>query len=228
MTNLLPTLTELLSDPVGLTNPISPLTMASLQGGGRIRSRSGDNNGDVHTSAGYALLKFDVDQVSNLLHANLNDAGFRPGYLCKLAEKNAGPWLTNLAEVLEARRDRIWKEAVASGAEPRTNYFRVRMALVGTYHHCWNIMSTNCIDGRAWRNVRLNSGASVKARFPGTLPPISTESIASSPIRRLGPFISPLSRSDPFAPSPRPAWRDVDGTRPPQNNRPNNKGWDWI
>jgi hypothetical protein len=133
--NLLPTLEKLLSDPVGLTNPIPPLTIEDLQEGGH---SWGNNNGDVHTSAGYALLKFDTDQISNILIANLNDAGFRPNYLCKLADQNAGPWLTNLVELLEARRDRIWKEVVASGVEPRTNYFQARMALAGTYFQCWN------------------------------------------------------------------------------------------
>ncbi len=135
--NLLPTLEKLLSDPVGLTNPLPPLTMAELQAGGQIWN---NNNGDVHTSAGYALLKFEVEQVSNILTAHLNDTGFRPNYLCKLAEKNPGPWLTNLVEVLEGRRDRIWREVEAGSVEPKTDYFQARMALSGSYYQCWKII----------------------------------------------------------------------------------------
>jgi hypothetical protein len=136
---LLPTLQKLLSDPVGLTNPVPPLTTAELQGGGRVW---GSNNSDVHTAVGYALLKFDVRQVSDILKANLNDEGFRPNYLCKLAEGGAGPWLTNLVEVLESHRFQVEKEVDASGIPPKdkTNYLRARMALTGTYFNCWNII----------------------------------------------------------------------------------------
>jgi hypothetical protein len=134
---LLPTLQKLLSDPGGLTNPVSPLTIEAIQDSGQIW---GNNTGDVHTSAGFALLKFDADQVSNILTANLDDHGFRPSYLCKLAEKNPEPWLTNLVEILEARRDRIWKEVEASGVDQKTNYFEARMALAGIYSHCWNLV----------------------------------------------------------------------------------------
>jgi len=141
--NLLPTLEKLLADPAGRTNPIPPLTLEEVQEGGDTWA---DNNGDVHTSAGFALLKFDLDQVSNILAANLNDVAFRPNYLCKLAEKNPGPWLTNLVEVLEARRERIWKEVQASGVEPKTNYFESRMALAGTYFQCWNIIYKHLHD----------------------------------------------------------------------------------
>jgi hypothetical protein len=135
--HLLPTLVTLLSEPVGPTNPIPPLTLEELQSGGQLLD---ENVGDVHTSAGYALLKFDIDQVGEILKTNLNDAGFRPNYLCKLAENDAGLWLTNLVEVLEARRDRIWKEVEASGAEPKTNSFQALMTLSGTYYRSWNII----------------------------------------------------------------------------------------
>jgi len=133
--SLLPTLKQLLTDPVGLKQPLPPLTTEELQGGGRIW---GGNNSDVHTAAGYALLKFDVGQVSDILKANLNDEGFRPNYLCKLAETDTRLWLTNLVEVLEARRIRVEKEVEASGVEPKANYLKARMALSGTYFNCWN------------------------------------------------------------------------------------------
>jgi hypothetical protein len=135
--SLLPTLKKLLSDPIGLTKPVPPLTIEQLREGGRVW---GGNNNDVHTAAGHALLEFDVSQVGDILKANLNDEGFRPSYLCKLAENDAGPWLTNLVETLEARRVRVEKEVEASGVEPKANYLRGRMALAGTYFKCWNII----------------------------------------------------------------------------------------
>jgi hypothetical protein len=135
--SLLPTLKQLLADPVGLTNPLPPLTTEELQAGGQVW---GGNNGDVHTAAGYALLKFDVAQVGDILRANLDDEGFRPSYLCKLAENNTGPWLTNLVEVLEARRIRVEKEVENSGVEQKQEFLKARMALAGTYYKCWNIL----------------------------------------------------------------------------------------
>ena len=135
--SLLPTLEQLLADPVGLTNPVAPLTTEELKAGGRVW---GGNNSDVHTAAGYALLKFDVSQVGDILKANLNDDGFRPNYLCKLAEQDAGPWLTNLIEVLEARRIQVEQEVEASGVEPKADYLKARLALAGTYFNCWNII----------------------------------------------------------------------------------------
>jgi hypothetical protein len=137
--SLLPTLQTLLSDPVGLMNPVPPLTVAEVQGGGRVW---GNNNGDVHTAVGFALLKFDVTQVGDVLKTNLRDEAFRPNYLCKLAEADCAPWLTNLVEVLEARRKRLEMEVEASGIAPKDkpSYLKARMALSGTYHKCWHIM----------------------------------------------------------------------------------------
>lgn len=143
--SLLPTLETLLKDPVGLTNPLPPLTMDELQSGGTVW---GGNNGDVHTAAGYALLKFDADQVSGILRSNLNDPGFRLNYLCKLAEKDAGPWLPDLAAMMEARRARIQKQADEAHVEPKASYFEALMTLSGTYFRCWNIMH-DYLDSRA-------------------------------------------------------------------------------
>jgi hypothetical protein len=135
--SLLPVLKTLFSHPIGLTNPVPRLTTEQLQAGGRV---SGGNNNDVHTAAGYALLKFDVGQVGDILKANLNDEGFRPQFLCKLAEKDTCPWLTNLVEMLQLRRIRVEQEVEASGVEPKANYLQARMALSGTYFNCWNII----------------------------------------------------------------------------------------
>jgi len=135
--HLLPTLVMLLSKPVGPTNPIPPLTTEELQEGGWFYD---ENVGDVHTSAGYALLKFDVDQVGDILKTNLHDVGFRPNFLCKLAENNPGPWLTNLVESLEARKDRIRKVAETNGVEPKAEYIQAKLTLSGTYYRSWHII----------------------------------------------------------------------------------------
>ena len=127
----------LFSAPVGPTNPVPPLTLEELQVGGQLFN---ENVGDVHTSAGFALLKFETDQVSAFLKANLSDPGFRVSFLCKLAEKGAGPWLKDLAAVMESRRTRNQEKADASGAEPRAYYFEGLMALSGKHYKCWNII----------------------------------------------------------------------------------------
>jgi len=137
MESLIPVLVKQFSEPLGPTNPIPPLTLEELQDGGQIL---GENVGDVHTSAGYALLKFDINQVGDILKMNLNDVGFRVQFLCKLAESDPGPWLTNLVGQLKTRRERIWKEVKASVNEPKTNYYRARMTLSGAYFTCWNMI----------------------------------------------------------------------------------------
>ncbi|MDB6063938.1 MAG: repeat-containing protein [Pedosphaera sp.] len=132
--HLLPTLEGLLLDPVGRAQPLPPLTIEELQDGGR-----SDVPGDVHTSAGYALLKFDIEQVSNIIKANLNDVAFRPNYLCKLAEKDAGPWLEDLAEVMEARRARIEKRATHNGIVDVVEMNNL-LTLAGLPYRCWRIV----------------------------------------------------------------------------------------
>jgi len=139
LAGLLPVLTNLLADPLGRTNPAAPAAVGA-----------GWGNEEVHASAGNALLQFDVDQVSNVLRANLADGDFRQRYLCKLAEKGVGPWLSDLVETLEVRRAQKWKEALASGipAAQVTNYFQGIMALSGTDYQCWNLIC-NYLDGLA-------------------------------------------------------------------------------
>jgi hypothetical protein len=150
---LLPTLEKLLADPVGRPNPLPPLTLGALQDGERASGLNGygtaglmdasgwgGNNGDVHTAAGYALLKFDLGQVEDILKANLNDEGFRPNYLYKLAEHNAGPWLTNLVEVLESRRLRITKEVDAAVVAQKAEFLRASLNLTGTSYRSWDLI----------------------------------------------------------------------------------------
>jgi len=82
---LLPVLTRLFADPVGLQKPVAPLTTEELESGGRIAGADdgmtivsdphfpGANVGDVHTSAGYALLKFDVGLGKCNQQSNINN-----------------------------------------------------------------------------------------------------------------------------------------------------------
>jgi hypothetical protein len=130
LTNLLGTLAELFQDPIGREQPLPPLTLENLEGGGRAGVCC-----DVHTSAGYALLKFEVTQIADILKTNLNDAGFRLQFLCKLAEIDVKPWLDDLTEIMEARRERSLKKAAANGAPPNTY-----MYLSGAYNRCWKIV----------------------------------------------------------------------------------------
>lgn len=134
---LIPTLATLFRDPVGRTNPVPPLTLEDVQGGGRTW---GTNNADVHTSAGYALLQFELDDVADILKANLDDAGFRPQFLCKLAQKGAGPWLEELVKVMEERRRHNEQQAAASGIPEKESYLQALLHLSGTYYETWNII----------------------------------------------------------------------------------------
>lgn len=170
--HLLPTLAKLFSEAVGPTNPVPPLTLENLEAGGQLLNV---NVGDVHTSAGYALLNFDVDLVSDILKTNLNDVGFRPNFLCKLSEKNAGPWLGDLVEVLDKRRERNAKKAETSGVEPKVFYYQALMALSGTYYRCWNIIYEHLkglpfaafADGKLDRCLReLENAGSTGSREP--------------------------------------------------------------
>ncbi len=130
---LLPTLLALFADPVGRTNPVPPLTIEDVEAGGRSYD---DPHRDVHVCAGDALLKFDLDQVGDILKNNLNDTGFRLSFLCKLAEKGAGPWIKDMADRLEAWRLREKKKATTWGANPET----YQPMLTGTYFQSWNII----------------------------------------------------------------------------------------
>ncbi len=147
MNNLLPVLTRLFADPVGKSKPVSPLTIEELEGGLRIVGTEGGvtmvddpnvpgaNVGDVHTSAGYALLKFDLDRVGNILKTNLNEPGFRLQFLLRLAEVDPAPWVEDMAKIMEARRERKLKQAKADGAPPQSY-----LTLSGAYFECWRVI----------------------------------------------------------------------------------------
>src|SRR5262245_48130706 len=103
VTNLLPVLVKLFGDPVGRQKPVS-LSIEQLEAG----ATTGDevtvvndpnflaaNVGDVHTSAGYALLNFDLSQIGDFFKTNLSDKGFRLQFLLKLAEADPKPWVSD-------------------------------------------------------------------------------------------------------------------------------------
>ena len=94
----------------------------------------------VHTSAGNALLKFELPQVEAVLRKNLAAEDFRTRFLCKLAANNPQPWLTNLVDVLKVRREKNWEAAKSSGIKETTNYFHALMALSGDNFECWNLI----------------------------------------------------------------------------------------
>ena len=133
LVRLLPTLTKLFSDPVGRDPLIKPLTMEYLQAGMRW-----SNIGDVHTSAGLALVKFDPNQVADILKTNLNDPGFHINFVSKLAETNAEPWLPELVSILEARKKFVEDFSKLPPSDPR-KYSEPASdkILIGTYAKCW-------------------------------------------------------------------------------------------
>jgi HEAT repeat protein len=128
---MLPTLEALFSTSPSRTNS-GPWPHKGLQGDGYFAEVGSD---DIHTSAGYALLNFDADQVGAFLKTNLNDADFRGDFLCKLADKDARPWLKDMADFLEAWLARERQRASEWGGDPNT----YKPTLSGTSFRCWNI-----------------------------------------------------------------------------------------
>jgi alpha-tubulin suppressor-like RCC1 family protein len=132
-TRLIPILAELFADPVGKDTLIEPMTMENLKAGQRW-----SNIGDVHTSAGLALVMFDANQVSDILKTNLDDPGFHINFVAKLAEKDAEPWLPELVSILETREKYVASLAGLPGDDPR-KYSDIHgdIILIGTYGKCW-------------------------------------------------------------------------------------------
>jgi hypothetical protein len=134
---LLPVLEIFFSTSPTLTNSGPLLSKKGLYAANYFDEVSGD---DIRASAGYALFKFDVNQVGAFLKRNLNDPRFGDRFLCKLAERDPGTWQNELIGVLQERRERILKQVEASGVEPKTNYYQALMQLSGTYFQCWNLI----------------------------------------------------------------------------------------
>lgn len=122
---LLPTLINLFHEPMGR----DPMTVAYLRADERLY-----NPCDVYTSAGFALVKFDTDQVAAILKTNLDDSGFHIIFLSKLAEKNPEPWLPNLMAVLEERIKNVDERSKNPPLEFNPLGDKI---LVGAYLKCW-------------------------------------------------------------------------------------------
>jgi hypothetical protein len=99
---------------------------------------SGNGMGDVHGDAGAALTRFDADQVAGILKSNLNDADFHVAFIAKLGEKDAGPWLTELTNLVAKRV--IYADDVARSdpldprrfSDPTSTW-----TLTGAWLSCW-------------------------------------------------------------------------------------------
>lgn len=98
----------------------------------------GGNANDVHASAGYALLEFDLSQSASILQRHLDDPNFHDRFISKLAENDATPWLTNLTEILEARVASVEREAEKNPQE--RDYIYATRKLFGVYETCWEIL----------------------------------------------------------------------------------------
>ena len=130
----LPILVKLFADPVGKNPLIKPMTMDYLKAGQRW-----SNGGDVHTSAGLALVKFAPEQVSDILKSNLDDEGFHINFVAKLAQGDPEPWLPELVRILETRKTNV--EAVLKSPPNDPKRYSAPgindRILVGTYTACW-------------------------------------------------------------------------------------------
>ena len=125
---LVPTLVTLLEDPIGMTSQVPRLNDSELV-------PLGGDDANVHSAAGNALLKFNLRQVGGILNSNLNDAQFRPDFLCKLAEKDAGPWIPQLVEMMETWRSNRITEAKSNGFNPDMHLYDST-----PYYQAWNFI----------------------------------------------------------------------------------------
>ena len=130
MTNLLSTLAQLFSGPVRRDRPLPPLTADELEAGGRASI-----SGDVHTSAGFALLKFESDQVGEILKTNLSNRGFRLSFIRKLAPNGSKSYLPLLAQELKTH-------TLGSEIEAAKNGFHWSLShwLDGNYGWAWDTL----------------------------------------------------------------------------------------
>lgn len=129
---LLPTLMQLFSEPPDSTNSEPSLTTQELQAGTDLWSQDA---GDVHACAGYALLKFDVDQVGEILKTNISDKGFGLSFIRKLAPNGAEPYFPLLAKELKAHTADSEQEAAKNGFHWSLSYW-----LSGNFGWAWDTL----------------------------------------------------------------------------------------
>ena len=128
---LLPTLASLFS-----TSPVQtesgPGPHKGLQGDGYFAEVGA---GDIHSSAGYALLKFDAEQVREILKSNLWDERFGLKFIRKLAPNGAEPYFPILARSLITHTSGSEKEAAKNGFHWSLSYW-----LRGDYGWTWDTL----------------------------------------------------------------------------------------
>jgi len=128
---LVPTLAALFSSSPVRTNS-GPWPHKDLQGDGYATELGTD---DIHSSAGYALLRFDWEQVGGILKTNLSDTGFGLSFIRKLAASGVEPYLPLLAEEFKEHTAGSEQEAAKNGFHWPLSYW-----LVGDYGWAWETM----------------------------------------------------------------------------------------
>jgi hypothetical protein len=128
---LLPALGTLFSTSPVRTNS-DPWPHKGLQGDDYFAEVGAD---DIHTSAGYALLKFDVDQVGEILKTNISDKGFGLSFIRKLAPNGAEPYFPLLAKELKTHTADSEQEAAKNGFHWPLSYW-----LSGNYGWEWGTL----------------------------------------------------------------------------------------
>ncbi len=131
METLLPVLASLFS-ATPVRKDSGPWPHKGLQGEGYFAEVGAD---DIHTSAGYALLKFDAEQVREILKTNLWDERFGLEFIRKLAPNGAEPYLPILAKSLITHTAGSEKEAAKSGFHWPLSYW-----LGGDYGWAWDTL----------------------------------------------------------------------------------------
>lgn len=119
---------------------------------------NGVRTADVHGSAGDALLKFEINQVSTILKSHLGDAAFRLPFLCKLAKSDSGPWLSDLTAALEARHENFLNDFEANHPGSKRGDPRFENTISGIFYEIWNIIydSLEKMPDEAFLNDWLN------------------------------------------------------------------------
>jgi hypothetical protein len=93
------------------------------------------NADDIHSCAGFALLKFGVDKTGAFLKANLSDEGFGLIFIRKLAQNGVEPDLQMLANDLKTHTANSEQEAAKIGFHWSLSYW-----LSGNYGWAWDTL----------------------------------------------------------------------------------------
>src|SRR5207253_11024506 len=125
------TLADLFSASPVQTNS-GPMPYKGLQGDGYFAEIGADH---IHSSAGYALLKFDLEQVGAILRTNLSDKAFGLSFIRRLASNGAEPFLPLLAKELKDHTAGSEQEAEKNGFHWPLSYW-----LIGDYGWAWDTM----------------------------------------------------------------------------------------